>query len=98
MSAKSESGHYVDTTGFVVKVFYDCRDADERKLYATFKFDKLEGIIRMRRWGDLPFEPDQIRRLTPEEFDEACTLPSKYWAARNKCEFECRWRGKECGQ
>lgn len=61
----------MDTTGFEVKVFYDCRDAVERKLYATFKFDKVEGMIRMRRrYGDIPGHDS--RRLTPEEFDEIC--------------------------
>lgn len=98
ISCKSDIGHYVDTTGFEVKVFYDCRDAEERKLYATFKFDKLEGIIRMRRYGDLPTDKGERRRLTAEEFDEACILRGKYWAKRDNPEFSCRWRGKECSQ
>jgi hypothetical protein len=101
ITGRSEPGHLMDTTGFVVKVFYDCTTT-ERKLYATFKFDKLEGIFRMQRYGDLPTDnapsPERYRRLTCEEFDEACILKSKYWPKRSNCEFECRWRGKECGE
>jgi len=86
----------MDTTGFVVKVFYDCT-SDERKLYATFKFDTLEGIYRMQRWGDLAAKITE-RRLTVEEFDEACILFPKYWPKRSNPEFTCRWRGRECGE
>jgi hypothetical protein len=94
ISCNNDCGHYVDTTGFEVKVFYDCREED-RKLYATFKFDRLEGIVRLRR--DVDFEIES-RRMTAEEFDEACTLPSKAWPARGKCEYSTRWRGKECSE
>jgi hypothetical protein len=102
INGRSDSGHYMDTTGFVAKVFYD-RTTAERKLYATFKFDKLEGIFRMQRYGDLPTDnpsnpDDRYRRLTTEEFDEACILTSEYWPKRDNAEFESRWRGKECGE
>jgi hypothetical protein len=102
INGRSDSGHYIDTIGFVAKVFYDCTTA-ERKLYATFKFDKLEGIFRMQRYGDLPTDnapnsDDRYRRLTVEEFDEACILKSKYWPKRTNSEFQSRWRGKECGE
>ncbi|KAE9363926.1 hypothetical protein N431DRAFT_355698 [Stipitochalara longipes BDJ] len=94
LSCRSDSGHHVDTTGFEVKVFYDC-SGEERNLYATFKFDKLEGIIRPRR--HLNYE-DETRRLTAAEYDEACNLPSKDWPSRGCCEYSSRWRGKECGE
>jgi hypothetical protein len=94
ISCKNDCGHHVDTTGFEVKVFYDCRE-ENRKLYATFKFDKLEGIVRLRR--DVDFEMEK-RRMTAEEFDEACDLPSKSWPSRGRCEYSTRLRGKECGR
>jgi hypothetical protein len=102
INGRSDSRHLMDTTDFVAKVFYDCTTA-ERKLYATFKFDKLEGIFRMQRYGDLPTDnapnsDDSYRRLTVEEFDEACILTSKYWPKRTNSSFDCRWRGKECGE
>lgn len=97
INGQSSKGHHMDTTGFEVKIFYDCRDATERKLYATFKFDKVEGIIRMRRtYGDIP--GDDRRRLTPEEFDEICILNEKHWPARDNPDYRIRWRGKECGK
>ena len=94
VNCRTDSGHHVDTTGFEVKVFYDCR-GEERYLYATFKFDKLEGIIRLRRCLDYELE---TTRLSAAVFDEACPLPPKYWPSRGRCEYSSRWRGKECGE
>ena len=89
-SCRTDSGHHVDTTSFEVKVYYDCR-GEERYLYVTFKFDKLEGIIRPR--GHLAMDMEG-RRLTAAEYDEACALPSKDWPSRGRCEYSSRWRGK----
>jgi hypothetical protein len=94
ISCRSDAGHHVDTSGFEVRVFYDC-SGEERKLYATFKFDKLEGIIRLRKNLELDLERS---RLTAEAYDGACGLPSKDWPSRGRCEYSSRWRGKECGE
>lgn len=95
ISCKNDVGHHVDTTGFEVKVFYDCREED-RRIWVTFKFDKLEGIIRLRK--NLEWSIETGRRLTAEEFDEACALPPKEWTSHRHIEYSSRWRGKECGR
>jgi hypothetical protein len=94
ISCRSDAGHHVDTSGFDIKVLYDC-SGEERKLYATFKFDKLKGIIRLRK--NLEWDLERSR-LTAEAYDEACGLPSKDWPSRGRCEYSSRWRGKECGE
>lgn len=78
----------LDTTGFTMKLlYYDL--SSPRQLYATFSFDKFEGIMRIC--------PRGVPSATIEEFEKACNLTPKSKPGSENPSWKMRWRAKDGG-
>jgi hypothetical protein len=81
----------VDTSGFSLKIFHFNNGVDHH-LYATFIFDKLEGIMRMA-----PREGRPLGRFHLDEFEKACELEQALEPVPRNESWIMRWRAKDGG-
>lgn len=82
----------IDTTDFSLKLFY-YGEGNLRQLYATFVFDKLEGIIRFRPEDEL--NGNDHPNISLAKFETLCNLSPDDTPGPSKDFWRTRWRGKE---
>lgn len=81
----------IDTTGFSLKVFY-CRQSLPHQVYADFKFDKLEGLMRL-----CPRKESSEEKFPVAEFEKRCYLKEEKLPGPDHLTWAMRWRGTDGG-
>jgi hypothetical protein len=84
----------VDTSGFSLKLFHFNNGVDHH-LYATFVFDKLEGIMRMAPREAMKSRP--LGRFRLDDFEKACELEQALEPVPRHESWVMRWRAKDGG-
>ena len=82
------------TSEFSLKIFHYNNGRDHH-LYATFVFDRLEGLMRMAPWG--PMKPRLFGRFPLFNFEKACKLEQDAEPVPRNESWVMRWRAKEGG-
>ena len=81
---------HVDTTGFSLKIFY-YRQSLPHQLYATFCFDKLEGVMQLCPRNALK------KKFTQADFTRECYLKEEMAPGPEHPKWAMRWRGIDGG-
>ena len=88
---KLETHHSsVDTSDFSLKIFYSKASDNIRQVYAVFKFESLDGMMRIC--------PDTVNQTcSHKEFDKKCNMDSKLQPGPNNTHWLMRWRARDGG-
>ncbi|PMD18982.1 hypothetical protein NA56DRAFT_706023 [Hyaloscypha hepaticicola] len=84
----------IDTSGFSLKIFH-YNNGHDHHLYATFVFDRLEGLMRMAPYEAMDTRP--LGRFNLCDFEKACELEQDAEPVPRNESWVMRWRAKEGG-
>jgi hypothetical protein len=84
----------IDTSGFSLKMFH-YNNGHDHHLYATFVFDRLEGLMRMAPREAMKTRP--LGRFRLRDFEKACDLEQHAEPVPRNESWVMRWRAKEGG-
>lgn len=88
------SHHKFDTSSYTLALFQHT-EGDHTQFYADFKFDNLEGTMRLM--PTLVFNAKGATKWTSEDFIKYCKLPKDTYPSPEFCNWLMRWRGVDGG-
>ena len=84
----------IDTSEFSLKIFH-YNNGHDHHLYATFVFDRLEGLMRMAPREAMKTRP--LGRFRLRDFEKACELEQDAEPVPRNESWVMRWRAREGG-